>query len=311
MGLNLDIQLNPTTSQTLKVKYISDGRPVNSVRLNHAGKEVPWNCEKAIAFGPKGEEVFLPVDIPYLNGLFPSDGQMSVIAKLPLDSISLGSLKGEHYFIQPQNGKSKRGPTEDTIALYQVVYYGLLQANEVLVVKYNSSYNYNVAVIWADDDGLILSKLKLTTLVRDRPCTVVGKEVEDAADMLNVMLEDVPTKLNPVDLLDHKELAKQKHFDMVISSYQSGNTFKPNSHKPGKKKSAKCVVKGLTAIEKLRQRTVGKAAKACMFAGSKQTAGLRTSGGAGSGSGAGHGKPKKPARKQAFAKSIERIMATA
>lgn len=201
-GLKIGIQIWKSTEAQTGFKSTYKGRQIRMIKvlakddikpksIDDLEEIVPWTGTTA-AFPYQdedtGEERLLYLDERTKCRLFQKSEFMNGIGFIDRSEITPNMYKGDHYFIKVQvDTKSKKAAPSD-IQGYTLLYHILNNNNKMFLTKFVSGDREKFSVIYAVNDGLMLSTIIHANYQREAPAVSripLPKIQEHAQKMLN------------------------------------------------------------------------------------------------------------------------------
>lgn len=196
-SFSLQLTIVKSFGERVHLKQGYNGQPVRWIKVTlkdpdvkkiTSRKEIDHivQCDELQHIYPSGEEddegnpKYVVIDKESLKDSFPSSDEMTVCQTVKLSSIPFNYLDDAHYFlnVKVEKKKDKKAKKDsDDVKLYSLVYLGLKENNEALLVRYNSMNTIKHGIVYAGKDGLMLSNIIPTNYQKKREDEQKIKEI--------------------------------------------------------------------------------------------------------------------------------------
>lgn len=180
---SLNVSIVKSFGERISLKTGYDGQPVRWVKATLKDPSLKKvTCRKELDkivqqdeleyLYPSGEEddegnpIFVKIDKNSLKDSFPSTSEMNVVKTIKSSLIPFYYLDDAHYFLNVKT--TKKVAKEDDKELYSLIFSGLKDRKEALLVRYHSMNTIKHGIVYTSSSGLMLSNIIPTNYQRER-----------------------------------------------------------------------------------------------------------------------------------------------
>ncbi len=198
--------------KTVKVLARDDVKPLERDDIERL---IPWtSVESYYPYKqPDGTVKLLPIDVNTIKKIYQNSSTMSVISIVPMGSIKPSMYDGSHYFVRVQKESKSKILSADDQKIYTILYYGLLEKDNGILVKYISYNREKFAILYADHEskGLMMAHILHSTYQRSAPAPHLIK-MGDPVKYSNALFKDLhESYVSPETIEDTYEAKIKSH----------------------------------------------------------------------------------------------------
>jgi len=198
-GIVFKISIKKASDSKTSFKQGKNGRCLRTVRVLAKDDNTPtsisdietvisWDdIESMYAYRDpeNGEERYLPIDKTVIKSLYPNSNNMRVVGSYMKSTMNPMDFDGYHYFVEAQPEPKTKQPAERDIQGYNLLYKGMHETDQILLVSYVSYNREKYAYLYPQDGGLTLSNIYHSTYMRERERMTDNIEIPNVSVLFN------------------------------------------------------------------------------------------------------------------------------